>query len=52
MGSLSDFYPMPALGDKLSDEEIAAVIANIQTLWTEEQRTRQRQATEAVRAQK
>ncbi|MBZ0291539.1 MAG: cytochrome c [Anaerolineae bacterium] len=52
MGSPSDFYPMPAFGDKLSDEDITAVIAYIQTLWTEEQRTRQRQATEAVSAQK
>lgn len=31
------FYPMPAFGDKLSDEEIWAVIAYIKTWWQADQ---------------
>ena len=48
--SLTDsvnFYPMPAFGDQLSEDEILAVLAYIKTMWNDEQRTRQQQATEA-----
>lgn len=48
--SLADpvnFYPMPAFGDQLSDEQIRSVLAYIKTLWDDPQRARQQQATEA-----
>lgn len=48
-GGFSDptrFYTMPPFGDILSDEQILSVIAYIKTLWTEEQRSMQRQLTE------
>lgn len=47
--SLSDpvnFYPMPAFGDQLSDDEIIAVLGYIKTMWDGEQRVRQQQVTE------
>jgi mono/diheme cytochrome c family protein len=49
IGDPARFYPMPAFGDQLSDEEIMLVIAYIKTLWTEEHRTHQAQVTEAER---
>ncbi len=48
--SLTDpvnFYPMPAFGDQLSDDEIVAVLGYIKTLWNDEQLTRQQMASEA-----
>ncbi|MDQ7028224.1 MAG: cytochrome c [Anaerolineae bacterium] len=51
MGNPEDFYPMPAFGELLSDEEIEAVIFYIKTFWTEEHRQMQRANTEAVRNQ-
>lgn len=48
--SLTDpvnFYPMPAFGDQLSEDEILTVLAYIKTMWNDEQRTRQKQASEA-----
>lgn len=51
MGNAEMFYPMPAFGDHLSNEEIESVIFYIRTFWTEEQRQRQRAATNAVRSQ-
>lgn len=51
MGNPEDFYPMPAFGEQLSDEQIEAVIFYIKGFWTEEQRQRQQQVTEAVRNQ-
>lgn len=47
IGDPARFYPMPAFGDQLSDEEILLVIAYIKTLWTDEQRAYQAQVTEA-----
>jgi len=51
MGDPSRFYPMPALGDVLTDEEITAVIAYIKTMWSPEQVQVQRERTIAVREQ-
>jgi mono/diheme cytochrome c family protein len=50
-GGLGDerFYEMPAFGEILTDKQIDAVITYIKTLWTEEQRERQRERTEAIR---
>jgi len=31
----ASFYPMPAFGDQLSNEQIALVIAHIKTIWNE-----------------
>jgi mono/diheme cytochrome c family protein len=45
MGNPEDFYPMPAFGAVLSDAEIAAVVAYLKTLWTEEQRLIQAERT-------
>lgn len=42
---LTRFYLMPPFGDVLTDEQIMLVIAHIKTLWTDEQRARQRQLT-------
>ena len=42
------FETMPAFGDKLSDDEIAAVIAFIKTLWTDEQREFQREVVDEI----
>jgi len=39
---------MPAFGDRLSDEEIEAVLAYIKTLWTPRQRDFQARATREV----
>lgn len=47
MGDPENFYPMPAFGDQLSEGEIIAVLAYIKTMWSNEQRARQQQATEA-----
>jgi mono/diheme cytochrome c family protein len=51
MGNPEDFYPMPAFGEVLTDEQIEAVIFYIKSLWTEEQRQHQQQTTDAVRNQ-
>ncbi|QPC85095.1 cytochrome c [Phototrophicus methaneseepsis] len=51
MGNPEDFNPMPAFGERLSDEEIEAVIFYIKTFWTEEQRQNQQEATDVVRNQ-
>ena len=51
MGNAEMFYPMPAFGEQLGDEEIEATIFYIKTFWTEEQRQRQQAATDAVRNQ-
>ena len=51
MGDERNFHEMPAFSDKLSDEDIHAVLAFIKTLWTDEQRENQRKATEAMRSQ-
>lgn len=51
MGDPDRFYLMPALGDMLTDEEIAAVLAYIKTMWTYEQVVMQRERTIAVREQ-
>src|SRR5690606_27484702 len=50
MGDRANFYEMPAFGEKLSPEEINAVLAYIKTLWTAEQRAQQREFTAAVRS--
>lgn len=51
MGNLDDFHEMPAFGDVLSDGDIEAVLAFIKTMWTDQQRERQQQVTNAVREQ-
>jgi mono/diheme cytochrome c family protein len=45
MGSADTFYPMPAFGDTLSQEDIGAVLAYIKSFWTEEQRMIQAERT-------
>lgn len=45
MGTADAFYPMPAFGDILSQEEIETVVAYIKTFWTEEQRMIQAERT-------
>ncbi len=45
MGDPARFYPMPALGDVLTDEEVQAVIAYIKTMWSPEQQAAQRERT-------
>jgi len=45
MGDPSRFYPMPALGDVLTDEEVIAVIAYIKTMWSPEEQAVQRERT-------
>lgn len=39
------FYPMPAFGEQLSDDEIVAVISFLKTWWTEDERRVQAQRT-------
>jgi len=51
LGDPDRFYPMPALGGVLSDEEITAVIAYIKTMWDAEQVAVQREQTIAARQQ-
>ena len=48
MGNAQMFYPMPAFGEQLSEEEIEAVIFYIRTFWTEEQRQRQQAISNAT----
>lgn len=48
MGDPDVFYPMPAFGEQLSDEQIVAVIGYIKTLWTDDQRLYQQQRTDAA----
>ena len=51
MGTAEMFYPMPAFGNQLSDEEIESVIFYIRTFWTAEERQNQQAVTNAVRSQ-
>ena len=51
LGNPDMFYPMPAFGDRLSDDDIWATLAYIKTMWTDEQRTTQQERTEVIRAQ-
>lgn len=51
MGDPETFYPMPAFGELLSQEQIEAALFYIKTFWTEEQRQNQERMTEAVRNQ-
>ena len=51
LGDPDRFYPMPALGGVLSDEEITAVIAYIKTMWEPDQVAVQREQTIAARQQ-
>jgi mono/diheme cytochrome c family protein len=48
MGDPSAFYPMPAFGAQLSDEQIVSIIGYIKTLWTDEHRAYQQRETEAA----
>jgi mono/diheme cytochrome c family protein len=48
MGDPSAFYPMPAFGEQLSDEQIVSILAYIKSLWTNDQRVYQQQRTEAA----
>ncbi len=45
LGDPDRFYPMPALGGVLSDDQVIAVIAYIKTMWSVEQQIAQRDAT-------
>jgi mono/diheme cytochrome c family protein len=47
MGDPSAFYPMPAFGTQLSDEQIVSIIGYIKTLWTDEHRAYQQRESEA-----
>ena len=47
MGNSEMFYPMPAFGEQLSDEEIESVIFYIRTFWTEEERQQQQAISDA-----
>ena len=38
MGDPDSFYPMPAFGSQLTDQQIVSIIGYIKTLWTDEQR--------------
>lgn len=51
MGDTQFFNEMPAFGEMLSDNQIEAVLTYIKSFWTEEQRTTQKERTEAVRNQ-
>lgn len=51
MGTADAFYPMPAFGEILTQEEIVAVVAYIKTFWTEEQRLMQAERTLQVAEQ-
>ena len=46
-GTADRFYPMPAFGDQLTTEEIEAVLFYIKTYWTEEERQRQAEISDA-----
>ncbi|MBE2269469.1 MAG: cytochrome c [Anaerolinea sp.] len=43
----ANWYPMPAFGEQLNDEQIMLTLAYIKTFWSDEQRTRQMQVTAA-----
>lgn len=51
MGSPTTFYPMPAFGDVLTDEEKIAVLSYIKTMWDERNLTSQYRVSEAVQSQ-
>jgi mono/diheme cytochrome c family protein len=44
-GTGEDFPAMPAFGDELGDDDIAAILAYLKTWWTEEQREFQAEVT-------
>ena len=46
MGDPAAFYPMPAFADQLTEEQVIHITAYLKTLWNDEQRLRQQQATE------
>lgn len=48
MGDPDSFYPMPAFGALLTDQQIISIIGFIKTLWTDEQRTVQRERSEVA----
>jgi mono/diheme cytochrome c family protein len=43
----TNWYPMPAFGEQLTDEQIMLTLAYIKTFWNDEQLTRQMQVTAA-----
>lgn len=43
MGDPDSFYPMPAFGSQLTDQQIISIIGYIKTLWTDEQRMIQKE---------
>lgn len=43
----TNFYPMPAFGDQISETDVMTIIAYIKTMWTDEQRARQQEVTDA-----
>lgn len=45
-GLPDDAPTMPAFGDRLTDEDIRAILAHINTWWTEEQKESQEQVTD------
>ncbi|MCA9912752.1 MAG: cytochrome c [Anaerolineae bacterium] len=45
MGDPNRFYPMPAFGNVLSEEEVTAVIAYIKAFWSPEELAVQRERT-------
>lgn len=50
VGTADAFYPMPAFGDALTDQQKIAVISYIKTMWNEQHLASQYRITEAVRA--
>lgn len=50
-GNTQMFYPMPAFGDQLTEDDIEAVLSYIKTMWTDEQRLIQANRTLLYRAQ-
>jgi mono/diheme cytochrome c family protein len=51
MGNPEDFNLMPAFGERLSNEDIEAVVFYIKSFWTEEQRQWQQQVTDSAQNQ-
>ncbi|MCK6580845.1 MAG: cytochrome c [Anaerolineae bacterium] len=43
----TNWYPMPAFGEQITDEQIMLTLAYIKTFWNDEQLTRQMQVTAA-----
>ncbi len=46
----TQFYPMPAFSDQLTDDKIMLVIAYIKTMWSDENRAYQQRVMEAERS--